>query len=83
MTAQHPTAMVLIGPRRLNDRICRLMYVRETEEVWTEEWSDRAWVRVPVLARDLMKAPSAARSTLKRRGITCEVGAMDREQACA
>ena len=63
------TPRVLIGPRSLDDRICRLMYVRETDEAWTEEWDESAWVRTPVLVRYLMKAPRASRAALKSRGI--------------
>ncbi|HET8655174.1 MAG TPA: hypothetical protein VFL93_06645 [Longimicrobiaceae bacterium] len=80
MTVHEPAPLVLIGPRKLNDRICRLMYVRETDEAWTEEWTDRAWVRSPVLVRHLLSAPAAKRATLARRGIPAEVGEWDREQ---
>lgn len=77
------TPLVLIGPRSLNDRICRLMYVRETDEVWAEEWRKEAWVRASVLVRHLMKAPTALPSTLKRRGIPNEPGEWDAESICA
>lgn len=80
---QHATARVLIGPRSLDDRICRLIYVRETDEAWMEEWTDRAWVRASVLARHLMKAPPASRATLARRGIPPELGEWDRTRAKA
>lgn len=70
---------VLIGPRSLDDRICRLIYVRETDEAWTEEWNDRAWVRASVLARHLMKAPTATGATLARRGIPRELGEWDQK----
>lgn len=74
-----PAPRVLIGPRSLDDRICRLMYVRETDEVWAEEWSERAWVRASVLMRHLLKAPSPSPSALKRRGIPIERGEWDVE----
>ena len=74
------TPRILIGPRSLDDRICRLMYVRETDEAWTEEWSEREWVRTPVLVRYLMKAPTASRAALARRGIPREIGEWDRER---
>ena len=76
--APRATPRVLIGPRSLDDRICRLMYVRETDEAWTEEWDDRAWVRTPVLVRYLMKAPRASRDVLQRFGIPRELGEWDR-----
>ena len=75
------TPRILIGPRSLDDRICRLMYVRETDEAWTEEWSEREWVRTPVLVRYLMNAPAASRATLVRRGIPREIGEWDQERA--
>ena len=50
------------------------MYVRETDEAWPEEWSDREWVRTPVLVRYLMKAPRASQAALQRRGIPGEFG---------
>ena len=74
---------VLIGPRSLDDRICRLMYVRETDEVWTEEWNERAWVRATVLVRYLLKAPSPTAAMLRRRGIPNEPGEWDSESICA
>ena len=70
---------VLVGPRSLNDRICRLMYVRETDEVWAEEWSERAWVRAAVLVRYLLKAPTATDAILRHRGIPDERGEWDIE----
>ena len=54
------------------------MYVRETDEAWTEEWDDRAWVRTPVLVRYLMKAPRASRAMLQQFGIPRELGEWDR-----
>ena len=83
MATTLPTPQVLIGPRSLDDRICRLMYVRETDEVWAEEWNKRAWVRATVLVRHLLKAPSPTPATLKRRGIPNEPGAWDDELVCA
>jgi hypothetical protein len=79
MSTTLPTPQVLIGPRSLDRRICRLMYIRETDEVWAEEWSKRAWVRAAILVRHLLKAPSAPAATLKRRGIPNEPGAWDVE----
>lgn len=73
------TPRILIGPRTLDDRICRLMYIPETDEAWTEEWAEREWVRTPVLVRYLMKAPTASQATLRRRGIPRELGEWDRE----
>lgn len=83
MVAERLAARVLIGPRSLDDRICRLMYVQETDEAWTEVWSDRAWVRVPILVRYVLKAPVPAPAVLKRFGVKTEPGEWDREQACA
>jgi hypothetical protein len=83
MSTTLPTPRVLIGPRSLDARICRLMYVRETDEVWAEEWSKRAWVRASILVRHLLKAPTAPASTLKRRGIPNEPGEWDGELVCA
>ena len=83
MNTSLPTPQVLIGPRSLDRRICRLMYVRETDEVWAEEWSKRAWVRATVLVRHLLKAPTPTPATLKRRGIPNEPGAWDDELVCA
>ena len=83
MPTNFPTPRVLIGPRSLDDRICRLMYVPETDEVWSEEWSERAWVRAAVLVRHLLKAPTATPSVLRRRGIPVEPGDWDLEPACA
>ena len=79
MIAERPTAQVLLGPRSLDDRICRLMYVRETDEAWAEEWGGREWKRTTVLVRHLLKAPVAPKATLTRRGIPNEPGEWDRE----
>ena len=57
------------------------MYVRETDEAWTEEWSEREWVRTTVLVRYLLNAPAASRATLVRRGIPREIGEWDLERA--
>ena len=81
--APRATPRVLIGPRSLDDRICRLMYVRETDEAWTEEWADRSWQRTVVLVREVLSAPVASASVLKRRGIPAERGEWDREAAVA
>lgn len=83
MSTMTTTAKVLAGPRRLDDRICRLMYVRETDEAWTEEWSDRSWRRTVVLVRDVLGAPVAPLSVLKRRGIPAERGEWDLDGALA
>jgi hypothetical protein len=83
MSAMTTDAKVLVGPRRLNDRICRLMYVRETDEAWTEEWADRSWRRTVVLVREVLSAPVASESVLRRRGIPAERGEWDREAAVA
>ncbi|CAN5803019.1 hypothetical protein BH23GEM6_BH23GEM6_15840 [soil metagenome] len=81
MIADRPIAHVLIGPRSLDDRICRLMYVRETDEAWTEEWCERQWKRVTVLVRHLMKAPAPPRSALRKQGIPNEPGEWDQLSA--
>ena len=73
------TPRILIGPRALDDRICRLMYIPEMDEAWTEEWAEREWVRTPVLVRYLMKAPTPSQAILRRRGIPRELGEWDRE----
>jgi hypothetical protein len=78
MIGTDSTPQVLIGPRSLDDRICRLMYVRETDEAWTEEWCERHWKRAKVLVRHLMKAPQPAKSALTRQGIPNEPGEWDR-----
>lgn len=83
MPTERPTAQILIGPRSLDDRICRLMYIRETEEVWAEVWKNRSWQRAHLLARHLLKAPPAAPGVLARFGVPGEMGELDREQACA
>lgn len=83
MSPNFPTPQVLIGPRKLDQRICRLMYVRETDEMWAEEWSEREWVRTSVLARHLLNAPAPSRAVLTRRGVPHEPGAWDREPAKA
>jgi hypothetical protein len=78
MIAERPTPRVLIGPRSLDDRICRLMYIRETDEAWTEEWREREWRRTSVLVRHLMKAPKPPKSALTRQGVPNEPGEWDR-----
>lgn len=83
MSATSTTPKVLVGPRRLDGRICRLVYIRETDEAWTEEWADRSWRRTVVLVREVLNAPVASASVLKRRGIPAERGEWDREAAVA
>ncbi len=83
MATTSTTPKVLAGPRRLDDRICRLMYVRETDEAWTEEWSDRSWHRTALLVRHVLSAPVASASVLERRGIPAERGEWDREVVVA
>ncbi len=83
MIGESPIPLVLIGPRTLDDRICRLMYVRETDEAWTEEWRERQWKRATVLVRHLMKAPPPPKSALSRRGIPNEPGEWDRAKQTA
>lgn len=83
MAAERLSARILIGPRSLDDRICRLMYVRETDEAWTEVWSEREWVRASILVRHLLKAPIPAPATLDRFGVPREPGEWDAELACA
>ena len=83
MSAEHTALRVLIGPRALEDRICRLVYRHETDEAWTEEWQDRAWVRAQLLARHLLKAPPVAGAALARFGIPNERGVLDLELAAA
>ena len=83
MAAERLSARILIGPRSLDDRICRLMYVRETDEAWTEIWSDREWVRAPILVRHVLKAHIPAPAILARFGVPSESGEWDVEMACA
>jgi hypothetical protein len=71
---------ILVGPRCLDDRICRLMYVKATDEAWTEEWRKGSWVRTNALVRHVLKAPLPKPSQLKRRGIPLELGDWDREE---
>lgn len=77
MSATRAAPRVLIGPRSLDDHICRLMYVRETDEAWTEVWTDQAWQRAPLLVRHVLKAPAPAEAVLRRRGIPSEPGEWD------
>lgn len=83
MAGDTPEARVLVGPRALKNRICRLMYVRETDEVWTEVWKKDSWLRAPLLVRDVLSAPSPPAAALASRGIPEERGEWDREQARA
>lgn len=80
MAAESPSPRVLVGPRRLNNRICRLMYTGETDEAWTEVWTKDSWQRKPLLARDVLSAPLPAAAALARRGIPEERGEWDLEQ---
>lgn len=77
--SQKIESQVLVGPRCLEDRICRLVYARSTDEVWTEEWKD-GWVRTHALVRLVLKAPSPKPSQLEQQGIPLELGVWDREE---
>ena len=70
---------ILVGPRWLENRICRLVYQQETDEVWTEEWRQGAWVRTTALVRHVLKAPQPKRSQLRKNGIPVEPGFLDAE----
>ena len=83
MGKQTVKAQVLVGPRTLGNRIYRLVYRRDTDEAWTEQWSDQAWVRAPMLVRYVLSAPTSREETLARRGIPGERGEWDREPICA
>lgn len=80
MTPPTTSPRVLVGPRRLKNRICRLMYVGETDEAWTEVWMKDSWQRRSLLVRDVLSAPLPAASALARHGIPDERGEWDREQ---
>ncbi len=80
--AQSAPAQILAGPRFVDDRICRLMYLDATDEVWTEEWRD-GWVRTKALVRDVIAAPTAKPGQLRIRGIPNEPGAWDQEEVRA
>lgn len=82
MSATQSVPRILVGPRFLDDRICRLMYVEATDEVWTEEWKE-GWVRTTALVRLVLKAPRPKPAQLRRRGVPIERGAWDREGAIA
>ncbi len=71
-----PAPQMLVGPRFVDDRICRLMYIRATDEVWTEEWDGR-WVRTSALVRHVLKAPPPGPAQLRRSGIPDERGLLD------
>lgn len=83
MTAQQISPQILVGPRCLDDKICRLIYVRATDEVWAEEWRKGSWVRTSALVRLVLKAPTPKPAQLKRRGIPLEIGVWDREEVFA
>lgn len=74
---------ILVGPRTLDDRICRLVYRRATDEVWAEEWVAGAWVRTQALVRLVLSAPIPEPSHLERCGIPLELGEWDLEAASA
>jgi hypothetical protein len=78
MSASQANPLILVGPRFLDNRICRLMYIQATDEVWTEEWRG-SWVRTTALVRHVLKAPTPKPAQLKRRGIPVEHGVWDRE----
>lgn len=80
MSAQKIAPQILVGPRALDDRICRLVYARATDEVWTEEWRKDSWVRTDALVRLVLKAPSPKPAQLRKRGIPLELGDWDREE---
>jgi hypothetical protein len=83
MAVQQTSPRILVGPRCLDDRICRLVYVRATDEVWTEEWRSDGWVRTSALVRHVLKAPSPEHRILEQRGIPLEVGDWDHAEAYA
>lgn len=83
MSASPKDSQILVGPRCLDERICRLVYRSATDEVWTEEWREGAWVRTTALVRLVLKAPAPKRSQLRKRGIPLEWGDLDREPVFA
>jgi len=83
MATDDQSLQVLVGPRTLDSRICRLVYHRPADEAWIEEWCEGEWVRTTALVRDVLKAPVAATSQLRRRGIPTEQGIWDRAGAIA
>ena len=74
---------VLVGPRWLEDRACRIVYLRSSDEAWTEEWRNGSWIRTTALVRHVLKAPRPKPSQLARRGIPLELGLWDLEEARA
>lgn len=80
MASETQSPRVLVGPRRVKNRICRLMYAGETDEAWTEVWTKDSWQRRPLLVRDILSAPPPAASALARRGIPDERGEWDLER---
>ncbi len=78
MPALRNDPQILVGPRCLDDRICRLLYKSATDDVWAEEWRDGAWVRTTALVRHVLKAPPPKRAQLRREGIPLERGDLDR-----
>jgi hypothetical protein len=83
MPAMQVVPQVLVGPRWLDDKVCRLVYSRATDEVWTEEWRDHSWIKTNALVRHVLKAPTLKPSQMSRRGIPPEIGVWDSEGACA
>ena len=65
----------------MENRICRLVYQQETDEVWTEEWRQGRWVRTTALVRHVLKAPPPRPSQLEENGIPSEPGFLDAELA--
>ncbi len=78
MSQSHGDTRILVGPRCLEDRIFRLVYRGETDDVWVEEWADGVWVKASALVRHVLKAPPPARAQLRRWGIPLERGDLDR-----
>lgn len=79
MPATRDQTRVLVGPRFLDERICRLVYRSATDEVWAEEWRDGAWVRTRALVRHILKAPVPERARLREIGVPATRGDLDRE----
>jgi hypothetical protein len=77
MTTLPSPPRVLVGPRWLENRICRLVYRQETDEVWAEQWSDGSWIRTSALVRHVLKAPPPRPAQMKRLGVPQEVGFLD------
>ncbi len=80
MVQSKSEAQVIVGPRSLENRICRLVYRPATDEVWAEEWQADSWVRANALVRLILKAPPADRSKLEGQGVRSEPGIWDLEE---